>query len=84
MIEPDWPAPPRVRALVTTRDFGDLADEGVRRKLRGLLPAEPCWLKQVHGKRVVDLDRHAVGRFHHRHRSALPRDLKRLIEDLRK
>ncbi|HEU5176819.1 MAG TPA: peptidoglycan editing factor PgeF [Burkholderiales bacterium] len=61
MIEPDWPAPPRVRALVTTRDFGDLADEGVRRKLRGLLPAEPSWLKQVHGKRVIDLDRHAAG-----------------------
>ena len=61
MIEPDWPAPPRVRALVTTRDFGDLADEGVRRKLRGLLPAEPSWLKQVHGKRVIDLDRQAAG-----------------------
>ena len=57
MIEADWPAPPRVRALVTTRDFGDLADEGVRRKLRGLLPAEPSWLKQVHGTRVIDLDR---------------------------
>ena len=61
MIEPDWPAPPRVRALVTTRDFGDLADEAVRRKLRGLLPAEPSWLKQVHGKRVIDLDRDAAG-----------------------
>jgi len=61
VIEPDWPAPPRVRALVTTRDFGDLADEGVRRKLRGLLPAEPSWLKQVHGQRVIDLDRHAAG-----------------------
>jgi len=61
VIEPDWPAPPRVRALVTTRDFGDLADEGVRRKLRDLLPAEPSWLKQVHGKRVIDLDRHAAG-----------------------
>ncbi|HEX6155114.1 MAG TPA: peptidoglycan editing factor PgeF [Burkholderiales bacterium] len=61
MIEPDWPAPPRVRALVTTRDFGDLADEGVRRKLRRLLPADPSWLKQVHGKRVIDLDRQAAG-----------------------
>lgn len=59
MIEPDWPAPPRVRALVTTRDFGDLADEGVRRKLRGMLPAEPSWLKQVHGTQVADLDRHS-------------------------
>lgn len=56
MIVPDWPAPPRVRAFVTTRDFGDLADEAVRRKLRAALPAEPQWLKQVHGKRVIDLD----------------------------
>ena len=56
MIVPDWPAPPRVRAFVTTRDFGDLADEAVRRKLRGALPGEPQWLKQVHGKRVIDLD----------------------------
>ena len=59
MIQPDWAAPARVRALVTTREFGDLADEGVRRKLRGLVPAEPAWLKQVHGKRVIDLDAHA-------------------------
>ena len=56
MIHPTWPAPPRVRALVTTRDFGDLADEAARRKLRALLPAEPSWLKQVHGVRVIDLD----------------------------
>lgn len=54
MITPEWPAPPRVRALATTRDFGDLADETVRRKLRTLLPAEPLWLHQVHGKRVVE------------------------------
>jgi hypothetical protein len=45
-----------VRALVTTRDFGDLADENVRRKLRALLPAEPLWLQQVHGTRVLHLD----------------------------
>ena len=56
MIVPDWPAPPRVRAFVTTRDFGDLADEAVRRRLRAALPGEPQWLKQVHGKRVIDLD----------------------------
>lgn len=61
MIQPDWAAPARVRALVTTRDFGDLADEGVRRKLRALLPSEPAWLKQVHGKRVIDLDAHSPG-----------------------
>ena len=57
MIQPEWAAPPRVRALVTTRDFGDLADEVARRRLRALLPAEPAWLKQVHGTRLVDLDR---------------------------
>jgi YfiH family protein len=56
VITPEWQAPPRVRALVTTRDFGDLADEAVQRKLRAMLPGEPGWLKQVHGKRVVDLD----------------------------
>jgi polyphenol oxidase len=56
VILPEWAAPPRVRALVTTRDFGDLADEAARRKLRALLPAEPAWLKQVHGTRLVDLD----------------------------
>jgi YfiH family protein len=56
VIHPQWAAPPRVRALVTTRDFGDLADEAARRRLRALLPAEPAWLKQVHGARLVDLD----------------------------
>jgi len=61
VIQPDWPVPARVRALVTTRDFGDLADEGVRSKLRALLPGEPAWLKQVHGKRVIDLDAHSPG-----------------------
>lgn len=58
MIKPDWRAPAGVRAFVTTREFGDLKEEGVRRKLSGLLPAEPAWLKQVHGTRVVDLDAH--------------------------
>jgi YfiH family protein len=61
VIQPDWEAPASVRALVTTRDFGDLADEGVRRRLRALLPSEPAWLKQVHGKRVIDLDAHSAG-----------------------
>lgn len=56
MITPDWKAPARVRSLVTTRELGDLADEGARRTLRALLPAEPQWLTQVHGKRVIDLD----------------------------
>ena len=54
MIQPDWPAPARVRALVTTREFGDIAGEAARQKLRAMLPSEPAWLKQVHGTRVAD------------------------------
>jgi len=56
VIHPDWQAPPAVRALVTTRGFGDLSQQDARQKLRGLLPAEPRWLRQVHGRRVIDLD----------------------------
>lgn len=48
VIAADWAAPARVRALVTTRVFaGDF---------RRLAPADPVWLKQVHGNKVVDLD----------------------------
>jgi YfiH family protein len=43
MIVPDWPAPARVRALVTTRGEGEPP-----------LPAAPVWLRQVHGTEVVD------------------------------
>lgn len=71
-IVPDWPAPPQVRALVTTRaggvsrrpydsmNLGDhvgddpLAVKENRARLRRHLPAEPLWLKQVHGIQVVD------------------------------
>ena len=56
MIAPDWKAPAPVRAFVTTRDFGDLKAAAVRETLRPRLPAEPAWLKQVHGTRVIDLD----------------------------
>jgi YfiH family protein len=55
MIHPDWRAPASVRALVTTRQFGDLSSVEARRKLRALLPAEPAWLKQVHGNRVSEI-----------------------------
>jgi len=55
VIKPDWRAPGRVRAFATTRSFGDLRDKEARQKVRALLPAEPAWLKQVHGKRVVEL-----------------------------
>ena len=50
----------QVRTLVSTRDVGDVKDPAVRHKLRALLPAEPPWLKQVHGVRVIDLDRESV------------------------
>jgi polyphenol oxidase len=55
MIEPDWPAPARVRALVTTRPMGDMAGPG-RGSLRGLVPSEPRWLTQVHGVVVSEID----------------------------
>jgi purine-nucleoside/S-methyl-5'-thioadenosine phosphorylase / adenosine deaminase len=53
-IAPQWPVAPRVRALVTTRPLGDMKAEAGRARLRGLLPAEPLWLRQVHGVTVVD------------------------------
>ena len=56
MIEPQWDAPARVRALMTTREAGDMASGGARARLRGILPADPVWLRQVHGTAVADLD----------------------------
>jgi YfiH family protein len=53
-IVPDWPAPAGVRGLVTTRAFGDMKSERGRQALRAHLPAEPLWLRQVHGVAVVD------------------------------
>jgi YfiH family protein len=73
-IVPDWPAPPAVKAFVTTRAGGisagafasfnlDLragddpqAVAANRDRLRAVLPAEPKWLRQVHGSEVVDAD----------------------------
>jgi polyphenol oxidase len=53
-IEPDWPAPAGVRAFVTTRAFGDMRAGGEgRERLRGVVPAEPFWLRQVHGCTVA-------------------------------
>src|SRR5512140_1109906 len=73
-IEPDWPAPARVRALITTRaggvsrgayaglnlglGSGDDAQDVARNRasLRKWLPAEPLWLRQVHGTAVARAD----------------------------
>lgn len=56
-IVPDWPAPPRVRALASTRALGDMRRGGDgRARLRALVPAEPLWLRQVHGTAVADAD----------------------------
>ena len=49
VIRPDWPAPPRVRAFVTTRNTAE-------EEWRSFLPAEPQWLRQVHGVTVIDAD----------------------------
>lgn len=76
-IRPDWPVPPGVQALITTRTggtstgaFGAPRGGGMnlglgsgdaalvvaanRALLRAILPADPRWLRQVHGSRVVD------------------------------
>lgn len=53
-IAPDWEAPANVHALMTTRNTRE--DD-----VRALLPAEPVALRQVHGTRVVDLDRASPG-----------------------
>jgi YfiH family protein len=50
MIFPDWKVAPHVRALMSTRDTRE-------EELGALLPGQPAWLRQVHGTRVVDLDR---------------------------
>jgi YfiH family protein len=57
LIRPDWPAPSKVKAIVTTRPFGDMAAGAPgRARLRAHLPAEPKWLRQVHGNEVIDAD----------------------------
>jgi YfiH family protein len=56
VIRPDWPAPARVTALVTTRQFGDMASEESKLKVKQLVGGEPLWLRQVHGTTVADAD----------------------------
>ena len=53
-IAPDWDAPAGVHGFVTTRTLGDVKSEAGRRALRALLPAEPVWLRQVHGVDAVN------------------------------
>lgn len=53
LIRPEWPAPSRVRAFVTTRASGDMA---LSPALEEILPSPPVWLRQVHGTAVVDAD----------------------------
>ena len=60
-ILPDWPLPPGVHAFVTTRALGDVKSEDGRLRLRALLPAEPVWLRQVHGAHVVNAASAAAG-----------------------
>jgi YfiH family protein len=70
LIVPDWPCPPCVKALVTTRGFGNLAThvgddpaavQARRDALRSLLPGEPLWLTQVHGTRCVAAESAVAG-----------------------
>ena len=74
-LVPDWDAPPRVRAFVTTRaggvshgayatmnlsaSNGDDAIDVARNRtiVCEALPANPAWMRQVHGTDVLDLDR---------------------------
>lgn len=76
-LTPNWPAPSRVKAVMTTRQSGhslppygslnmathvgdNLDTVLVNRALVSHslhLPSEPCWINQVHGVRVLDVDR---------------------------
>jgi YfiH family protein len=60
LVIPEWPAPPRVRAFVTTRASGDMSRPGTRRVLEDFVPAPPVWMRQVHGTTVIDADAQPV------------------------
>jgi YfiH family protein len=77
-IIPHWPAPARVRAIITSRNGGcstgsyasmnlglqagdhESRVQANRRILRQFLPADPKWLNQVHGNRVVPAETIAI------------------------
>ena len=61
VVVPDWLAPPGVHALETTRALGDMKSAHGRQLLRALLPAQPVWLRQVHGNSAVDAASAAAG-----------------------
>ena len=56
-VRAKWPVPGNVFALTTTRGDDDMAvNENRSRLCQELgLDREPCWLRQVHGSRVVDV-----------------------------
>ena len=62
LLRPDWPAHPNVRALVTTRQFGDMSLGENKTRLRASLPGEPAWLRQVHGTSIIDADNGRIDR----------------------
>ena len=64
LIRPDWPAHAKVQALVTTRQFGDMSLGESKTRLRTLLPAEPAWLRQVHGTSIVDASTKGIDKPH--------------------
>ncbi len=75
-LMPDWPAPSHVHAGTTCRQggisqppydslnlaqhVGDVPEAVRQNRARLALPTEPYWLQQVHGIKVVELDRHST------------------------
>ena len=59
LIIPDWPAPPRIHAVVATQRVAEPSIDRASLRETLALPSEPCWLRQVHGTRVIAFDRQA-------------------------
>ncbi len=55
-IQPEWPAPPQVKAFCSLRACGNMAEETQRLQLKERLnlPSEPIWIQQVHGNTVIE------------------------------